>query len=153
MKKLILMILVIGSLLNADYIPYKELKNYTFSIKSGWRGSAEGNYIILSMEQKKYPSVSISKKLYNELAQHNDYNGHFNIAEFTNLKTKAKSYEYNLLLPIEVLSSLAHQKGKYGMTYRIDLKGNKTCKGTSVIDNSGYIWCTANSLKDLLIEE
>ena len=151
MKKLILVIiLLVGNLLNAKYIPYKELKNYTFSMQSGYRADSEDNKIIVNIENG-YPSVPISKRLYNELSQHNDYKNHFDISEWTSTKSKAKSYKYNLVLPTEVLSNIPHQKGM--MAYYIDSKGSKICKGTSIIDEGGFIWCTANFLKDLLVDE
>lgn len=157
MHRLILLFaifMVTISAANAKYIPYKELKNYSFSKESGWRGQYQLDSIIVGTViipkfDKNFFTVHISKKLYNELNKYSDYKSKLKKNELTG-SYNSKSYNYELILPISLLEDHSTNIIYDYITIYTNKGENKICNGSSAVDNTGYIWCTANKIEDLL---
>lgn len=150
MNKIILSLLLILPVVNADYIPYEQLKSMQYTSKAGYRSSYHDNTVILSNEDGQ-ATVQISKKLYLELSKYKDYKGYFHKTEWTNPKNGTKSYEYSLKIPYESFMDLSHTKGSKGLIYMINHEGrNKECIGRALISkNDGFIWCEADTLASM----
>lgn len=147
MKKILLGLLLILLVVNADYIPYEQLKSMQYTSKAGYRSSYNSDTVILSDEDGQ-ATVEISKRLYLELSKYKDYKDHFHKMELTDPKNGTKSYEYSLKIPYESFMNLSHTKSSI---YRITHEGrNKECVGrASISKDDGFIWCEADTLESM----
>lgn len=140
MKKIFFTTLIVFSILNADYIPYANLKNMTYTLESGYRSIYDVDKILISIDEGE-PSVEISKELYDELSKYPDYNHKL---------VKLENENYSLKIPKETFINLKHNKGAAGMTYEIShTERNKVCIGKAYINRSGFIWCNADTLESI----
>lgn len=132
----------------ADYIPYKSLPNYTFSQESGWRAGAleETFYVSTTLKNTNELEIPITKRLYDELMKHGDYKDNLSVTEWAGENLRL-SYSYNVILPKTLLNGLTKT---FDFTFRIEHPENKICKGIANIDKSGFIWCTADRLDDIV---
>jgi hypothetical protein len=147
MKKIFLNMLLILPVVNADYIPYEQLKSMQYTSEAGYRSSYHDNTVILSNEDGQ-ATVNISKKLYLELSKYKDYKDHFHKIEWTDPKNGTKSYQYTLKIPDESFMNINHTKG---FIYEIKHEGrNKECIGrASISKDDGFIWCEADTLESM----
>lgn len=148
MNKIILSLLLILPVVNADYIPYEQLKSMQYTSEAGYRSSYREDTVILSNEDGQ-ATVKISKKLYLELSKYKDYKEHFHKIEWTNPKNGSKSYEYTLKIPEESLMNVSHTKKDF--IYTINHEGrNKECIGrASISKDDGFISCEADTLASM----
>lgn len=152
MKKILLGLSIMGitsTAVFADYIPYEDLSNYTFSKNSGWRALASDSVLNVSLglgENRSKLEIAITKRLYNELKTHADYKNNLSVTEWTD-SNNTKSYSYNVLLPFSLVDDLP-KKVAFGI--KLEHKSSKICKGIADISKDGMTTCTADKLEDIV---